>query len=182
MRDGGGVTPDVQVEQEKLPNILFYLVNDNLIFDYATQYCLKHKTIADAQHFELTDADYADFKEMVRKADFKYDQQTEKMLKSLKEMAEFEGYLKDASGEFEALEKKLQHNLDHDLDYFSKDIKNMISIEILKRYYYQKGSIIQQLKDDPDLKEALKVLGDTGKYHALLRPKAAADSVAVAKK
>ena len=78
VRDGGGVTPDVQVEQEKLPNILFYLVNDNLIFDYATQYCLKHKTIADAQHFELTDADYADFKEMVRKADFKYDQQTEK--------------------------------------------------------------------------------------------------------
>ena len=104
VRDGGGVTPDIQVEQEKLPNILFYLVNDNLIFDYATQYCLKHETIADAQHFELTDADYADFKEMVRKADFKYDQQTEKILKSLKEMAEFEGYLKDASGEFEALE------------------------------------------------------------------------------
>ena len=178
VRDGGGVTPDIQVEQEKLPNILFYLVNDNLIFDYATQYCLKHETIADAQHFELTDADYADFKEMVRKADFKYDQQTEKILKNLKEMAEFEGYLKDASGEFEALEKKLRHNLDYDLDYFAKDIRNMISIEILKRYYYQKGSIIQQLKDDPDLKEALKVLGDTEKYHALLRPKAAADSVA----
>ena len=178
MRDGGGVTPDIQVEQEKLPNILFYLVNDNLIFDYATQYCLKHETIADAQHFELTDADYADFKEMVRKADFKYDQQTEKILKSLKEMAEFEGYLKDASGEFEALEKKLQHNLDHDLDYFAKDIRNMISIEILKRYYYQKGSIIQQLKDDPDLKEALKVLSDTEKYHSLLSPKAAADPVA----
>ena len=104
------------------------------------------------------------------------------MLKSLKEMAEFEGYLKDAAGEFEALEKKLQHNLDHDLDYFSKDIKNMISIEILKRYYYQKGSIIQQLKDDPDLKEALKILSDADKYHALLRPKAAADSVAIAKK
>lgn len=178
VRDGGGVTPDIQVEQEKLPNILFYLVNDNLIFDYATQYCLKHETITDAQHFELTDADYADFKEMVRKADFKYDQQTEKILKSLKEMAEFEGYLKDASGEFEALEKKLQHNLDHDLDYFAKDIRNMISIEILKRYYYQKGSIIQQLKDDPDLKEALKVLGDTEKYHSLLSPKAAAGPVA----
>ena len=55
----------------------------------------------------------------------------------------------------------------------------MISIEILKRYYYQKGSIIQQLKDDPDLKEALKILGDMDRYHALLSPKAAADSVAV---
>ena len=79
------------------------------------------------------------------------------------------------------MEKKLQHNLDHDLDYFAKDIRNMISIEILKRYYYQKGSIIQQLKDDPDLKEALKVLGDTEKYHSLLSPKATADP-AVAEK
>ena len=170
VRDGGGVTPDVEVKQEKLPNILFYLVNDNLIFDYATQYCLKHDAIADAQHFTLTDADYADFKEMVRRADFKYDQQTEKMLKSLKEMAEFEGYLEDAAPEFEALEKKLQHNLERDLDYFAKDIRNLISIEILKRYYYQRGSIIQQLKDDPDLKEACAVLADTARYHALLRP------------
>ena len=123
VRDGGGVTPDIAVKQEKLPNILFYLVNDNLIFNYATDYCLKHPTISSAEQFEITDADYADFKAMVKKADFKYDQQTEKMLKNLKEMAEFEGYLTDASKEFEALEKKLSHNLDRDLDHFSKDIK-----------------------------------------------------------
>ena len=85
---GGGVTPDIAVKQEKLPNILFYLVNDNLIFNYATDYCLKHPTIPSAEKFEITDADYADFKAMVKKADFKYDQQTEKMLKNLKEMAE----------------------------------------------------------------------------------------------
>ena len=168
VRDGGGVTPDIVVEQEKLPNILFYLVNDNLIFDYATQYCLKHDTIASPERFEVTEADYADFKEMVKKADFKYDQQTEKMLKNLKEMAEFEGYLKDASNEFEALEKKLQHNLDRDLDYFAKDIKTMIAIEIVKRYYYQRGGIIEQLKDDPDLTKAMEVLTDSVKYQALL--------------
>ena len=170
VRDGGGVTPDVEVKQEKLPNILFYLVSDNLIFDYATQYCLKYETIADAHHFHLTDANYEEFKDMVRKADFKYDQQTEKLLKNLKEMAEFEGYLKDASPEFEALEKKLQHNLDRDLDYFSPQIKEMISIEILKRYYYQRGSIIQQLKDDSDLKAACAVLTDTVRYRKILQP------------
>ena len=157
MRDGGGVTPDVAVEQEKLPNILFYLVNDNLIFNYATQYCLKHPTIASPENFEVTDADYAEFKEMVKKADFKYDQQSEKILKNLKEMAEFEGYMKDASEEFKALEQKLSHNLDRDLDYFAKDIKNMIAQDIIKRYYFQRGGIIQQLKDDDDLKEAVKM-------------------------
>ena len=168
VRDGGGVTPDVAVEQEKLPNILFYLVNDNLIFNYATQYCLKHPTIASPENFEVTDADYAEFKEMVKKADFKYDQQSEKILKNLKEMAEFEGYMKDASEEFKALEQKLSHNLDRDLDYFAKDIKNMIAQDIIKRYYFQRGGIIQQLKDDNDLNEAVKVLGDPAKYKEML--------------
>ncbi|WP_297274057.1 S41 family peptidase [uncultured Bacteroides sp.] len=168
VRDGGGVTPDITVEPEKLPNILFYLVRDNLVFDYATQYCLKHPTIAEPEKFEVTDADYAEFKEQVKKADFKYDQQTEKILKNLKEMAEFEGYLEDASEEFKALEGKLQHNLDRDLDYFSRQIKEMIAQEIVKRYYYQRGGIIQQLKEDKDLKEAVKVLTDAERYKSLL--------------
>lgn len=168
VRDGGGVTPDITVESEKLPNILFYLVRDNLVFDYATQYCLKHPTIAEPEKFEVTDADYAEFKEQVKKADFKYDQQTEKILKNLKEMAEFEGYLEDASEEFKALEGKLQHNLDRDLDYFSRQIKEMIAQEIVKRYYYQRGGIIQQLKEDKDLKEAVKVLTDAERYKSLL--------------
>lgn len=168
VRDGGGVTPDIEVKAEKLPNILYYLVNDNLIFDYATDYCLKHATIPAPEQFEVTDADYAAFKEKVKAADFKYDQQTEKMLKSLKEVAEFEGYLDDATVEFDALEKKLQHNLDRDLDHFSKEIKSLLAIEIIKRYYYQRGSIIQQLKDDPDLKEAVKILNDSVAYTKML--------------
>ncbi|MEG2331820.1 MAG: S41 family peptidase, partial [Bacteroides sp.] len=168
VRDGGGVAPDITVKQEKLPNILFYLVRDNLIFDYATDYCLKHPTIVAPDKFTVTDADYAAFKAMVKKADFKYDQQSEKVLKALKEAAEFEGYMPEASDEFKALEKKLTHNLDRDLDYFSKDIKNMIATEIIKRYYYQRGAIIQQLKDDNDLKEAIKILHESPKYKEML--------------
>lgn len=168
VRDGGGVMPDIAVEQEELPNILYYLISDNLIFDYATQYCLKHPTIPAPEAFEVTDADYADFKEMVKKADFKYDQQSEKLLKSLKETAKFEGYLADAGEEFEALEKKLTHNLDRDLDFFAKDIKIMIAVEIIKRYYYQRGSIIEQLKDDNDLRAAVKILTSPDDYRKML--------------
>ena len=168
VRDGGGVSPDIEVKQERLPNILFDLVRDNLIFDYATDYCLKHPAIASAKEFELTDADYEEFKNKVKGADFKYDQQSEKILNTLKEAAEFEGYMKDASDEFKALENKLKHNLDRDLDYFSKDIKKMIAEEIIKRYYYQEGAIIQQLKDDKDLDEAVKVLTNPERYQQIL--------------
>ncbi|MFR2068800.1 MAG: S41 family peptidase [Bacteroides nordii] len=168
VRDGGGVSPDIEVKQERLPNILYYLVRDNLIFDYATDYCLKHPVIASAEKFELTDADYTDFKNKVKGADFKYDQQSEKILKTLKEAAEFEGYMKEASDEFKALENKLTHNLDRDLDYFSKDIKKMIAEEIIKRYYYQRGAIIQQLKGDNELDEAVKILTDPERYQQIL--------------
>lgn len=168
VRDGGGVMPDIEVKQEKLPNILFYLVRDNLIFDYATQYCLKHPSIPSPQEFKVTDADYNDFKAMVKKADFKYDQQSEKIMKTLKEAAKFEGYLDEALEEIKALEKKLTHNLDRDLDYFSKDIRSMIADEIIKRYYYTRGGIIQQLKDDDGLQAALKILADPVKYKETL--------------
>lgn len=168
VRDGGGVMPDIEVKQEKLPNILFYLVRDNLIFDYATQYCLKHPSIPSPQEFKVTDADYSYFKAMVKKADFKYDQQSEKIMKTLKEAAKFEGYLDEASEEIKALEKKLTHNLDRDLDYFSKDIRSMIADEIIKRYYYTRGGIIQQLKDDDGLQAALKILADPVKYKETL--------------
>lgn len=168
VRDGGGVTPDIAVEPKRLPNILYYLVNENLIFDYATQYCLKHPAIPAPEAFRLTDADYADFKSLVKKSDFKYDQQTEKMLESLREMAEFEGYLEDAAQEFSALEKKLSHNVERDLDHFADDIRQVISIEIIKRYYYQRGAVIEQLKDDEDLKAALKVLASPEEYGKLL--------------
>lgn len=173
VRDGGGILPDMVVKQDKLPNILFYLVRENMVFNYATQYCLKHPTIASPEKFTLTDADYKDFKALVKKSNFKYDQQSEKILKTLKEAAQFEGYMTEASEEFKALEKKLSHNLDRDLDYFSKDIKSMIANEIIKRYYFQRGSIIQQLKNDDDLNTALKVLNDPAKYKEVLSTTAA---------
>ncbi len=168
VRDGGGIMPDIEVEQDTMPNIVYYLTRDNLIFDYATQYCLKHSSIAPAKEFLLTDADYDDFKDMVVKADFKYDQQSERLLKSLKEMAEFEGYMTDAKDEFAALEKKLQHNTERDLDHFAKDIRKVVAQEIVRRYYYQKGGVIEQLKTDRDLKEACAILKDTARYRKLL--------------
>lgn len=158
VRDGGGIRPDIEVKGDKIPNIVFYLMNDDLIFDYATQYCWDHPTLASVDDFKLTDADYEAFKKLVKSRNFTYDRQSEKMLKSLKEIAEFEGYMTEAAEEFKALEKKLNHNLDRDLDYFAKPIKEYISQEIVARYFYQRGAAMERLKDDTDLEEAIKVL------------------------
>lgn len=93
------------------------------------------------------------------------------MLKNLKEMAEFEGYLEGASEEFAALEKKLQHNLDLELDRFAKDIKPLIAEEIIKRYYYEKGAVQETLKEDIGLQKALEVLQKPEEYASILTVK-----------
>lgn len=168
VRDGGGIRPDIEVKMDKTPNILFYLINEDMIFDYATQYVIKHLSIAKVEDFRLTDADYADFKALLKKRNFTYDRQSEAMLKKLKEMAEFEGYMEGASDEFAALEKKLQHNLDLELDRFAKDIKPLIAEEIVKRYYFERGAVQETLKDDADLKKALEILQQPEEYKKVL--------------
>ena len=168
VRDGGGIRPDVEVKVENFPNIMFYLLNDDMIFDYATQYCIKHSQVGEVKDFTITDADYVDFKKMLHKRKFTYDRQSEKMLKNLKEIAEFEGYMDGAKEEFAALETNLTHNLDHELDRFSKEIKDAIAQEILKRYYFQRGAILQRLKDDPDLKNSIETLNNQSEYSKIL--------------
>jgi carboxyl-terminal processing protease len=168
VRDGGGIRPDIEVKLDKTPNILFYLMNEDMIFDYATQYCIKHPAIEQVADFKLTDADYAEFKALLKKRNFSYDRQSEAMLKNLKEIAEFEGYMEGAKDEFSALEKKLQHNLDLELDRFAKDIKPLLSEEIVKRYYFERGAVQETLKEDKVLQKAIEVLQNPAEYASIL--------------
>lgn len=132
VRDGGGVKPDVEVKPDSLPNIAYYLAgardSNELMLNYEVDYIAKHPTIAPAKDFALTDADYEEFKARVLKADFKYDRETEKYLKDLMKLARFEGYYDDAKPEFDALAKKLSHNVAKDLDYNKQYIKRLLEM------------------------------------------------------
>ena len=143
-------------------------MNEDIIFDYGTQYCLTHPALTSVESFSLTDSDYEDFKKLVKARNFTYDRQSEKMLQNLKEIAEFEGYMESASAEFKALEQKLNHNLDRDLDHFKAPIKKQIEQDIITRYFYQRGAAMQRLKDDNDLNEAIKILQNPERYTKIL--------------
>lgn len=168
VRDGGGIRPDIEVKEDRFPNILFYLLNDDLIFDYVTRYCIKHPVLASVDSIRITDEDYKEFKELVKARNFTYDRQSEKMLKTLKEVAEFEGYMEGASEEFKALEQKLNHNLDRDLDYFAPQIKKQIAQDIATRFFYQRGAVMERLKDDADLEKAIETLTNPEAYRKIL--------------
>lgn len=170
VRDGGGVSPDVALPEEKIVTISYYLEKQFIIFDWVTEWVSKHKNIASPAEFSITDTDYEDFKKFVKSKDFEYDRMSEKSLNSLKEVMEFEGYMNTASEEFKALETKLKPNLDRDLDNFKNDIISHLNSEIIKRYYYQKGQFIIALKNDKGLEKALEILDNPNQYKELLSP------------
>ena len=170
VRDGGGIRPDVEPKSEELSTLLFYLMQDMTIFDYATEYTLRYDTIAPAATFEISDADYELFKKKLIASGFSYDMRSSKMLKQLKDMIKFEGYEEITKDDIASLEGKLQQNLGHSLEHFASHIKRLIGDEIVKRYYGQKGGVVYNLRDDTDLEEAFKILSDGERYKKILAP------------
>ncbi len=170
VRDGGGIRPDIEPKSEELSTLLFYLMQDMTIFDFATEYTLKHDTIAPAETFEITDQEYEEFKKLLKSRNFSYDLISVKVLKDLKEAVKFEGFSDIVKEEIESLEKKLQANLDHSLTHFEKEIRKIIADEIIPRYHGQKGRIIYSLREDTDLSEAYRILKDEKEYKEILAP------------
>lgn len=175
VKDGGGIVPDVEVKADSLPNIAYYLVgmkdSAEVLHSYVIDYIAKHPTIAPAAEFELSDADYEDFKNRVLSGKFKYDAISEKSLDNLEKVAKFEGYYEGARAEFDALRSKLKHNLAKDLDFNKKSIKELLANDIVAAYYYQKGAVQNGLRNDKQVKEAFRLLGSPAEYRMLLTPK-----------
>lgn len=171
VRDGGGVTPDIKFESEKVPTITYYLENQYIIFDWVTQWAHKRSKIAPVESFSITDEEYENFKAFVKsKKDFKYDILSEKRLELLKEVMDFEGYTQTAEAELKALEAKLVPDLDRDLNNFKENIVEMINLEIVKRYYFQSGIQIEKLKSDNDVKKTIEILNDPSQMQELFAP------------
>ena len=173
--DAGGITPDVVVEGDSLPNIAYYLAaardSNEVLLNYEVDYIAKHPTVAQPVDFELSDEDYAEFKQRVLDSGFTYDRTSEKFLKDLEQLTRFEGYYDDAKPEFEALKKKLSHNVAKDLEYNKQAIKNIINNDLMAAYYFQRGATQNSLRHDKQMDEAMKLITDGERYAKILNPK-----------
>lgn len=171
VRDGGGITPDIKITYPAANRLTYNIVRDNWAFDYATRFAATTPIIASAHDFVITDSIFNDFKEFIDPDKFQYDKVCETMLSDLKETAKIEGYANDSiNAQFEILEKMLKHNLNRDLDNNRKEISELLANEIIKRYYYQKGQIIENLKNDNALDSAAVILNDLNAYRKILSP------------
>ena len=175
VRDGGGIKPDCEVKSDTIPNIAYYLTasardSTESTLNWEINYIKNHKTIPSPDTFSLSDADYEDFTNTVIANGFKYDRESGKYFSNLVKVAKFEGYYDDARQEFDALEKKLSHNLSKDLEYNKNIIKQMLEMDIVSAYYYQRGQVQYSLRYDNQYKAAVELLNDMERYNSILRP------------
>jgi carboxyl-terminal processing protease len=168
--DGRGIEPDIAIDKNELSRLTGTLYVDNIIFDYATKYAKAHESIADPKTFKLTESDYADFKKYVLEQEFTYSTASEEMLKKMKTTAEEEGYYSDASDEYAKLMAKVVPSKERDLEKFKSEIIELLENEIVSRYYYQKGRVINSFHYDDFVEKAIEILNNPSEYSKVLKP------------
>ncbi len=167
--DGAGIFPDISIEPIRFSQISADLYTGNYIFNYANEYFSSHDSIVSPIEFEIDDTTYESFKKSVEKMDFDYLTETESLLERIGKSAEREHYLEAISGNLEDLKNSIKLEKKKDIDKFRNEIEEMLKIEIISRYYYQKGKIIASLKTDEEVEKAVEILDDKDLYKSILK-------------
>lgn len=166
--DGAGIMPDVNTEDEKAGEVIASLVRDFHIFNYATLYWLKHKEIAPATSFALSDEEYNEFMSYLREKNFTYKTWAETELEEFKKGAEDNRNFDDIKNEYAALLNKIKESKKEALLKDKAGIKRLLEQEIVGRYYFEKGRIEYDLKHDKDIEAVEKIFSEQGKVKEIL--------------
>ncbi|HSN50290.1 MAG TPA: S41 family peptidase, partial [Bacteroidales bacterium] len=171
VKDGGGITPDIEVAPEQLSQIATELFFRNYIFDFASVYYWLHPGIKSVEDFKFTDQDFTDFKNYLAGRKFSYRTITEMSLNELIANAKKEKYYDPHKEIFTELQKELNHTLDNDLNTFRNEITGLLEDEILGRYLYEEGAIAWTIKTDEQVLKAVEVLNKSQDYNSILQGK-----------
>jgi carboxyl-terminal processing protease len=171
VHDGGGIEPDIALKPIEFSAVSANLYTGNYVFRFANQYAREHNSIESPQTFSIDDHTYELFVDFVKNEKFTYTTESERIIQKLKEIAESESYLDAVRPELDLLEKEFAENKQKDILKYRSEIEEMLKVEIVTRYFYQKGKIISALQNDPELKKAFEVLLDQKQYKSILAGK-----------
>ncbi len=166
--DGGGIEPDFEVIPEMLSEIALQLFTQSMFFDFAVRYRNTHDEIESPEIFSLSDDDYALFEVLIEEKDFEFRTSSEKAFAQLVTSAKREKYYELAEAEFSSLEEKLSHNNLKDLETFEKEIRQILTEEIVNHFYFQAGRILSQIQEDPQLNKATEIINEPGMLKEVL--------------
>jgi len=167
--DGNGIYPDVAVGATKLSPVTIALINKSLFFDYANEYKRSHAEIAPAADFKVSDDDYSAFTTTLAGKDYSYSSNAERLLSDLRTEAEKEQLLARVKEDLDNLRSKMLSATKTELITHKAEIKRVLENQIISRYYYEKGRIMQAFQYDKELETAKSVLGNSTKMLAILK-------------
>jgi carboxyl-terminal processing protease len=167
--NSNGIYPDVVVEPVKYSEITNSLLSKNLLFDYANSYKRSNKAIAEAGVFQLTDKDYATFLASLSGKDYAYSSNAERLLSDIRTSAEKDGKLALVKKDLELLKEKLVGTPEKELLSNKEEIKRILESQIVGRYYYDRGRIVNGFRYDKDVAAARSVINNAGKMMAILK-------------
>lgn len=172
VRDGGGITPDVNVKSDSMSTYLSYLFVSDELFDYVTDYCRTHSTIAPPKEFMISDEDYEEFIKKIVASNFTPEYRSVKIVEQLEKEMKREEMDDKALKQLNALKENLKPKAEDILRKEKDNAKNLLSSVICDRYYYDAGTVAHKLTYDNQLKEAIALLHDTMRYKEILsKPK-----------
>ncbi len=166
--DGGGISPDVKLETSEYSNITNALLAQNAIFDFATEYYYKNE-LNDPEAFEFTDADFNNFKSLLKTSNFSYQTATEATLEELLTTASKEGYEQDILDHYKSISTEIDSQKKKELDNKKHEIVSLLTDEIIKRYFYKEGLYEYYIDHNPEILEAKSILNDPQRYSQILQ-------------
>lgn len=166
--DGGGIEPDIRTIASEAHSLTQVLYEKGFLFDYATLYVSKHSTIGDAKNFALTDAEYAEFVNWMKNKDYSYKSFMEYQFQKFTEEVKKEKYHTELKAQLEQIQHKIDEAKKNELMGYKDQIKMLLEEDIVARYHLEKGSIESGFKYDTDVKKAVEVLHDDGRYKKVL--------------
>lgn len=166
--DGGGVQPDVLVEDLTLNDFVIDLLKKNVIFDFVTEYCLLHKTVAEPEVFVFDSLQYLSFVAFCEKQSYTYEFESQKKIEDLKKTLKNEGIAENTNTALDGLNDLIQSKATEKFFENRLMVSELIETEVASRFYYQEGAIKAQLKNDPQLKKSIEILNDKVLYQAIV--------------
>lgn len=166
--DGGGIQPDVVLEETKNSAITDALLKNDAIFNYVTQYYYKNLSLGDKIP-TISDADFNDFKQFLKKEDFSFDTETEKSLKKTLEIAKKEKIDGSITVQYDQLLSALEKGEENELNKNKAEIKKLVLDEVIKRFQYKEGLYQYYTKNNSEITKSIALLNDPTKYNTLLK-------------
>ena len=166
--DGGGIEPDIAVEQPELHPVAQTIYNNGFIFDYATRYTNTNKAPDNPKTFTLSDQEYQQFITWMNDKNYHYTAALNDKLVTFQDLAKRERYYSDIKPQLDHLQSVITENRKRELLLYKDQIKMMLEEDIMLRYFNERGNIEASFKYDRNLKKAIDVLSNPPQYKKTL--------------